>query len=173
MYRTHHHDLGGNPTSQTEPTKSVRCVVGSGKRVWISAPPTDLESVGNAPCAETCYPDSSELLPRFRNAVHHQKLHDKTGPTRSWHCHGMRHLTRPLHIGYSGHSQSSGAMYSGGARRRGSAHAPNQGIYGRHHPHHEQKAGDAKSYKQSKRPARVVQNGVQAREVQKPRPNKR
>ena len=84
----------------------------------------------------------------------------------------MRHLVRPLRIGCSGHSEGSGAVYSRGAHRRGSAHTPNQGIYGRHHPHHEQKAGDAKNYKQSKRPAQVVQNGVQAREVQKPRPNK-
>ena len=88
--------------------------------LWISAAPT----AGNAPCAKTCDPDSSELLRRFRNAVHHQKLHDKTGPTRVWHFHGMRHLARPLRIGYSSHSQRSGAMYSGGARRRGSAHVP-------------------------------------------------
>ena len=113
MYRTHHHDLEGNPTSQMEPTKSVRCVVGSGKRVWISAPPTHLESTGNAPCAETCDPDSSELLRRFRNAVHHQKLHDKMDPTRGWHCHGMRHLVRPLRIGYSDHSQRSEALARG------------------------------------------------------------
>ena len=31
----------------------------------------------------------------------------------------MRHLARHLRIGYSGHSQRSGAMYSGGACRRG------------------------------------------------------
>ena len=36
-----------------------------------------------------------------------------------------------------------------------------------------QKAGDAKNQRKGKRPARVVQNGAQAREVQKPRPNKR
>ena len=46
----------------------------------------------------------SELLWRFRNEVHHQELHDKMGPTIGWHCHGMRHLARPLRIGDPGHS---------------------------------------------------------------------
>lgn len=42
-------------------------------------------------------------------------------------------------------SFSKQRSHSKGACRRGSAHAPNQGIYGRYHPHH--KTGDTKNYK--------------------------